>query len=94
MQTVGATLALGVRLKVRMASNTVTSALEDLRNAERFGVIAIVFRAEVGRAQPVVTGSAAGSRWWSVVSDRRCVMRPAPVVARATLVFARGGRSR
>lgn len=73
---------------------TGTNGLDDPGNAERFGVRAIMFRAEDGRAQPVVTGSAVGSRWWSVASDRRCVMRPAPVVARATLVFVRDGRLR
>ena len=94
MQTVGATGASAVRLKVRVARETDESALGAPVIAERFGVIGVVFRAEGGGAQPVVTGSAGGSRWWSVASDRRCVMRPAPVVARATSVFARAGISR
>ena len=71
MQTFGATGASVVRLKVRVARETDESALGALVIAERFGVICVVFRAEGGGAQPVVTGSAVGSRWWSVVSDRR-----------------------
>ena len=84
MQTVGATAASGVRLKERVVPETGTNALDEPGNAERFGVRAIVPRAEGGRAQPVVTGSAVGSRWWSVASDRRWFIRPARVVARAT----------
>ncbi len=66
---------------------TGANALDEPGNAERFGVRAIVFRAEGVRVRPVVTGSAVGSRWWSVASDRWCVMWPAPVVARATSAF-------
>lgn len=88
------TAASGVRLKGRMAPATGTNALDDPGNAERFGVIAIVFRAEGGRAQPVVTGSTVGSRWWTMASGRRYVMRPAPWEVRATSVFVRAGRPR
>jgi hypothetical protein len=94
VQTVGATGASAVRLKVCVARETDESALGAPVIAERFGVICVVFRAEGGGAQPVVTGSAVGSRWWSVASDRRFVMRLAPSVARGTSVFARAGRSR
>jgi len=76
------------------ARETCESAVGASGIAEQFGVGAIVYRAEDGRAQPVVTGSAVGSRWWSVASDRQCVMRPAFVAVRASLVFVRGGRPR
>lgn len=94
VQTVAATAVSGVRLKKRMMPETRTNALDKSRTAERFGVEAIVFRAGGGQAQPVVTGSAGCSWWTCLASDRRCVMRPAPVVVRATLVFARDGRPR
>lgn len=68
---------------------TRANAPDDPGNAERSGVRAIKFRVEDGWAQPVVTGSAVGVRWRSVACDRRCVMRPASVVVRATLVFVR-----
>ena len=94
VQAVAVTAASWVPLKVCMAPETKIIAPDDPGNTERSGVIAIMFRVEDGWAQPVVTGSAVGSRWWSVATDRRCVMRPAPVVARVTSVFAHDGRSR
>lgn len=94
MQTVGATGGSRVLPKVCMAPKTGAITPDDPGNAERFGVRAIMFRAGDGWAQPVVTGAAVGSRWWSVASDRRCVMRPAPLVARVTSAFVRDGRSR
>lgn len=60
-----------------MAPKMGTNAPDDPGNTERFGVIAIMFRVGDGWAQPVATGSAVGSRWWSVASDRRYIMRPA-----------------
>lgn len=92
MQTVEAMGASAVRLKVCLAREMDESALSAPVIAERFGVIGVVFRAEGGGAQPVVTGSTVGSRCWSVASGRRCVMRPAPVMVSATLVFAHSGR--
>ena len=94
VQTVAATAVSEVWLKVRIVPETIMNAPDDPGNTERSGVIAITFCVGEGWAQPVVTGSALGSRWSSASSDRRCVMRPAPVVVRATLAFAHGGRSR
>ena len=45
-------------------------------------------------AQDVRPGSACRCRFERVIGDGRCVMRPAPEVARATLVSGRGGRFR
>lgn len=76
------------------ARETCESAVGAPGIAEQYGVGAIVFRSEDGRPQPVLSGTAVGSRWRSVASDRRCVLRPAPVAVRATLVFVRDGRPR
>jgi len=62
VQAVAVTAASGVLLKVCMAPKTEIITPDDPRNAERSGVIAIMFRVEDGWAQPVVTGSTVGGR--------------------------------
>ena len=94
MQSVGATVESGVRLKVRMVPDTLACTAEDADKAVCFGFIAASCDAGSEQAQAVRTKSADCSWWFSVTSDRRFVMRPAPVVVRGTLVFDRAGRSR
>ena len=94
LQSVGATVASGVRLKVRMVPDTLAHSGEDADKAVCFGVIAASCDAGNEQAHDVRTRSADCSWWFSVTNDRRFVMRPAPLVVRATSVFARAGRSR
>lgn len=93
MQTVGATAVSGGRLKVRMTAETGANEFDDLDKAARSGVIAAVCCAEEGQAQPVRAEPVGVRRRRCPGSDRRCVMPPAPVVARATSVSRHGGRS-
>jgi hypothetical protein len=77
-----------------MAPETGANAFDDPDKVDSSGVSAAVRCAEGGWAQPVLTGPAGCSRWSYLASDRPCVMRLAPVVGRATSVFARAGRFR
>jgi len=94
VQTVGATVASGVWLKVRMVPDALAHSGEDADKALCFGVIAASCDAGNEQAHAVRTKSADCSWWFSMTNDRRFVMRPAPVVVRGTLVFDRAGRSR
>ena len=76
-----------MRLKGRMVPNRGTIHHDGPGKLVRFGLIAVVFRAEGGCARLVRTGSAGCNRWRSAAPDRRCVMRPALWVVRATSVL-------
>lgn len=94
MQSVGATVAPGVRLKVRIVPDTLACTAEDADKAVCFGVIAASCDAGSEQAQAVRTRSADCSWWFSVTSDRRFVMRPAPLAVLVMTAFARAGRFR
>ena len=94
VQSVGATVESGVRLKVRMVPDTLAHSGEDADKALCFGVIATSYDAGNEQAHAVRTKSADCSWWFSLTNDRRFVMRPVPVVVRGTLVSDRAGRSR
>ena len=89
-----ATVASGVRLKVRMVPDTFAHSAEDADEAVFFGVIAASWDAGNEQTHALRARSADCSWWFSVTDDRRYVMRPAPSVVRATSVFARAERSR
>jgi len=94
VQSVGVTVASGMRVKLRMVPDTLAHSAEDADNDVCFGVISASCDAVNEHAQAVRTKPADCSRWFSVTNDRRFVVRPARSVVRATSVFGRAGRSR
>ncbi len=93
VQSVGATVASVLLLKLCMVSDARVRSAEDAEKAVCFGVIVASFDADDEQAHAVRTKSADCRWWFSMTNDRRFVMRPAPSVVRATSVFARAGRS-
>lgn len=69
---------------VRMVSDRLAHSAKNAGKAVCFGVIAAPFNAEDEQAHAVQAKSAKCSWWFSVMNDRRFVMRPAPSVVRAT----------
>ena len=77
-----------------MTAETVTEVVEYAGIALHIGVPGVGVCAEGRYAHTARAGSAGSSRWHCIGNDRRSVMPPAPVVARETSAFARGGRPR
>lgn len=62
--------------------------------AAHVAIIAAKLARFLASAQPVWPGAGCCYRFERKIVDERCVMRPAPEVARATLVSVRGGKFR
>lgn len=70
-----------------MVPDILAHSAEDAGKAACFGVIAALCDAGNQQTHALRTRSADCSWWFSVTDDRRCVMRPAPSVVRATSVL-------
>ena len=62
--------------------------------AAHIAIIAAKLARFLASAQPFWPGAGSRCRFERKIVDGRCVMRPAPEVARATLVSVRGGKFR
>ncbi len=93
-QTPRATAAPGLRLMVCLGFEAVETMLDVSENAACAGPVLASYGAITERAHAVWARPARCDRKRFTPNDRRFVMRPAPLVVRATSVFARAGISR